>query len=217
MVAMSALAAAAPAAAQYSNQDYRSNQGYGSGQNYAGANAAFGNRIARLDARLQAGIQSGEIDRREARMLRQQIGDLRRLERQYSYNGLTTDERTELQQRIRTARDDLRLADGGIYDRDQRYAWDDDDNGYYGRGGPYEEVDVCESRTGIGGLIDNITGNNCGPRVGQRATGNLYAVPYNYRNMYRDNSRSYFRSDGRQIYEIDARSNVVVRAHPMNR
>jgi hypothetical protein len=223
--AVSALAVAAPAAAQYSSQGY-ANQGYAN-QGYANANAGgavgISNRIAQLDARLQAGVQQGLITRMEAQSLRPQLRELRRLERQYSANGLTQQERMDLQQRIRSVRQQLRAADGGRFDRDTRYgSWNEPyyNDGYSGQGGPYEEVqDYCESRGGIGGVIDSVLGrDNCGGlRIGQRVSGNLYAVPSQYRYQYRDGNGVYYRSDGRQIYQIDARTNTVVRVYDMNR
>jgi hypothetical protein len=218
MAAVGALAAAAPAAAQY---------GYGSNVN-AGGTVGISNRIAQLDARLQAGIQAGVIDRTEARGLRMELRQLQRLQQQYSYNGLTPAERQDLQMRLRQFRDDLRLADNGRYDRDTRYgSWNDpyyNEGAYTGRGGPYEEpYDTnCYSnnRGVIGGVIDSVLGrnDNCyGLRVGARATGNLYSVPSQYRYQYRDGNGVYYRSDGRAIYQIDARTNTVIRVYPMDR
>jgi hypothetical protein len=272
MTAIGALAVAAPATAQYGSQASVN----------AGGGIGITNRIAQLDARLQAGIRSGEIDRREARSLRMQIRQLTRLEAQYSANGLSRDERRDLQQRIRTLREQMRLADNNSWDRNERYGgwdndnwdddgryadrvdrnrdgwddrdydrdgrWDDDvssdgryatridrnrdgwdDRDYdrdgrwdedevYGQGGPYEEV-ACETRGGIGGVLESVlgVGGNCGLRVGQRVSGNLGSVPYEYRNQYRDGNGVYYRSDGRQIYQIDARTQTVVRIYPMNR
>ena len=239
MAAVGALAAAAPAAAQY---------GYGSNVNAGGA-VGISHRIAQLDARLQAGIQTGEINRAEARSLRMQMRRLQRLERQYSYNGFTQAARQDLQQRLRAFRQDLRLADNGRFDRDSRYGnwddrydndgyagrmdrnndgWDDRDydrdgridDGYTGRGGPYEPAydTVCETRGGISGVIDSVLGReNCySLRVGARASGNLYAVPSQYRYRYRDGNGVYYRSDGRAIYQIDARTNTVLRIYDVD-
>ena len=231
MAAVGALAAAAPAAAQ---------MGYGT-------DVGFSNRIAQLEARFQAGVQAGLISRAEARDIRFQLRDIRRLERQYSFNGFTQAERQDLRARLREVRADIRLADNGRFDRDNRYGmwndrwyddglarvdrnrdgWDDrdfdrdgriDDDGYYGQGGPYDEV-VCENRGGIGGVIDSVLGReNCySLRVGARATGNLYSVPSQYRYRYRDGNGVYYRSDGRAIYEIDARTNTVIRIYDMDR
>ena len=221
VTAISALAAAAPAAAQYSSQgNYQNNnqnyQNNNQGNWNAGGGVGISNRIGQLESRLQAGIQSGVIDRTEGREIRMDLRDLRRLERQYSADGLSQTERQDLQQRLRTIRQDIRLADNGQFDRDNRYGnWQDDDRNY-GQGGPYEEA--CQPRTGVGGLVDTVFGtSSCGLQVGQRATGNLYAVPSQYRNQFRDRNGIFYRSDGRSIYEIDARTNTVVRVHGMNR
>jgi hypothetical protein len=232
--AISALAAVAPATAQYQGQYQDQYQGQYQGQypsrqypNQAApnqvnanvdANVGISNRIAELDARFQAGVRQGLIDRNEARNLRQEIRDLQRLQRQYSYNGLTQRERADLQQRIRSVRQDLRLADGRSgrdYDRWASY----DNQGSYGQGGPLEQADdyYCERRSGIGGVLDSVVGaQNC-LRVGERVTSNLGYVPSQYRNVYRDGGGVYYRSDGNAIYQIDARTNTVLRAYSINR
>jgi hypothetical protein len=72
----------------------------------------------------------------------------------------------------------------------------------------------------IGGVIDSVLGrsDNCySLRVGSRATGNLYSVPSQYRYQYRDGNGVYYRSDGRAIYQIDARTNTVLRVYDLNR
>jgi hypothetical protein len=146
------------------------------------------NRIAQLDARLQAGVQAGVIDRREAQSIRPQLRQLSQLERQYSYNGLTPQERQDLQQRIRSVRQQLRQADGGAGGR--YAAWDRDDDsygnqsgygyqngnqsgygyqngygqqgygqqGYYGQGGGYEEVSQVCGSRSSSGGLGGILG-----------------------------------------------------------
>jgi hypothetical protein len=210
-MAVSALAAAAPAAAQYSNQDVHAD---------ARGGGSVETRIARLDARIEAGVRSGEISRSEARTLRNRLRDITRLERQYSRNGLSQQERADLRQRVRSFREELRMAGG--YGNGQYGYGDREDDGYYGQGGPYEDIDCDNGGGGLGGIIDSIFGggrdNDCARlRVGQRATGNLGAVPYEYRNQYRDGGGVYYRSDGRAIYQIDARTDTVIRIYNMNR
>jgi hypothetical protein len=212
MAAMGAIAVAAPAASQ----------------SWSNANGSMGieNRIAQLDARIQAGISTGEINRTEARDLRMQVRELRRLERQYSYNGLTQSEREDLRARLRELREDVRIADGGRYDRDTRYgSWNDpyyNNDVYSGRGGPYEQPydTYCDTnnRGGIGGLIDGVLGrnDNCSLRVGSRASGSLYSVPSQYRYRFRDGNGVYYRSDGRNIYQIDARTQTVLRIYDID-
>jgi hypothetical protein len=237
MAALGAIAAAAPAAAQ-------SNWNNGNNGNNWNADSGVGisSRIAQLDARVQAGVRSGEINRSEARDLRAQLRDLTRLEGRYSYNGFTQAERQDLRQRLRSVREQIRLADNGRYDRDNRYGnWEEDDydrygrgqggysgqGGYAGQGGPYEQPydNYCDTnnRGGIGGLINGILGrdtnnnNNCTLRVGSRVTSGLYAVPSQYRYQFRDGNGVYYRSDGRNIYQIDARTQTVLRVYAMDR
>lgn len=205
LTAVSALCMAAPAAAQY--RDYRGSYG---------ADTSFDVRIDNLRARLDAGLRAGTIDRREGWMLRRQIADLQRLEARYSINGFSYAEREDLNRRLRAARRDIRIADNGSWDRYDRYADDDRWDRYSGRGGPYEEV-ICERRGGVIGLIEGITGTRDCFTVGQRVTFDLDPVPWRYRDLYRDNRDSYFRSDGRAIYEIDTRTNAVVRVHRIPR
>jgi hypothetical protein len=210
MTALGALAIAAPSAAQYGYQN----------QNYANVNAGgavgISNRIANLDTRFRAGVQSGAITRTEAQNLRPQLRDLRRLERQYSANGLTRTERQDLQARLRDLRQQIRLADNNA---GNRYTdWRDDD-GYYAQGGPYEPVEqVCERPSGLGGVLSGIFGGgrDC-LEVGERAPSNLYGVPAAYRGQFRDGYGYYYRSDGQNIYQIDARTRTVLRVYPMNR
>ena len=224
--AVSALAVAAPVAAQqYSNMN-------------AGGTVGIQNRIAQLDARLRAGIQAGVINQTEARDLRQQLRGLRDLEARYSYNGLTQQERSTLQQRVRSIRQQMRVADGGRFDRDTRYAWDDrydndrnwnqgysnqgysnqgySNQGYMGQGGPYDEVSqVCgTSSGGIAGVIGSLLGggDNC-LRIGERVPSNLGALPYELRNQFRDGYGYYHRYVNGNVVQVDARTHTVVRIY----
>jgi hypothetical protein len=226
--AVSALALASPAAAQLEREfEVRSDAEF---------NARLDQRLDMIEDRLEAGIDAGTVNRTESRNIRSQLRTLARLQREYSANGFTNIERTELVRRLRTLRQETRMADGRGYDRNRRYGsaddWWDDDEAYQGRGGPFDadgdgwddrdcdrdgDVDsgTCDTRReGFGGFIDTILGTG-GLRVGQRVTGELYAVPGQYRNRYRDDSRYYYRSDGRRIYQIDARTDVVARVYPM--
>jgi hypothetical protein len=252
-LAAGAAFAAVPVSAQYANVN-------------AGGGMGIQNRIAQLDARLQAGLQSGAITRMEAQSIRPQLRQLRQLERQYSMNGLTQAERQDLQARIRSVRQQLRTADNN---QGNRYTnWNDDgyygqdqygqggyqnqgayqgqggyygqgtyqgqgqggyygqgnyqgQGGYYGQGGPYEyqEVrEVCASRSGglgnlggLGGILGRLLGSDNCLDVGERAPSNLGAVPYEYRDQFRDGPGVIHRSDGRHVYQIDARTGAVVR------
>ena len=211
MAAVSALAIGAPAVAQ---------PGYGGQQqnNYrrGNADANLSARIDQLQMRLQAGVQSGSITRREAMQLRQQLRQLSQLERQYARNGISGQERGELQRRMRDVRQAIRRADGNDqarwdgYDREDGYGRDGQWGGYADQG-QYQQP-----RSGLGGVIDTVFGGG-GLSVGQRASSGLYGLQGGYRDQYRDGNGAYYRTDGRQIYQIDARTQTVVRVYPMNR
>jgi hypothetical protein len=83
-----------------------------------------------------------------------------------------------------------------------RDGWDDRDRDRDGRW----DDDVASGVAATGML-----------RVGQRATSNLGGVPYEYRDRYRDGGGVYYRSDGRAIYQIDARTNAIIRVYAIGR
>lgn len=225
MAAVSALAIAAPAAAQ---------PGYGQqgpqGQYRGGGNADanLSARINQLNVRLQAGVQSGSINRREAMTLRQQLTQLTQLERRYARGGFTGQERSELQRRVNDVRMAIRNADRNNrarwndYDREDGYGrngqWSDRDDGRYGNDGRYPDgaYEQPQTRTGLGGIVDSLLGGG-GLRVGQRVSGDLQVLNGRDRDRYRDGNGAFYRTDGRQIYQIDARTNTIVRVYPMNR
>ncbi|HEX8263336.1 MAG TPA: hypothetical protein VF547_10730 [Allosphingosinicella sp.] len=246
LAATTALAAAAPAAAQYGMA--------GHGQI----------RSDQLQLQLQAGVRSGAISRAEAMPLREQLRQLTRLETLYARDGISGRERADLQHRINSLRQGIRMAarngdgrfdrDDDRYDHDGRYSraderydrdndgWDDRDGNRDGRwdvdarndsnrdgwddrdfdrDGRWDNDegyarDRVDDRGVVGQIIDRVTGTG-GLRVGQRASADLGALPYAYRSRYHDNDSAYYRSDGRQIYEIDARTQTVVRVYAMNR
>lgn len=322
---VSALAIAAPAAGQ---------SGYGQGQysqSQYSRGAGFEARFERLEARLRAGVQQRSISNDEARLLDAQLRRLRDMHRRYAADGLSREERRDLQQQTWELRRQMRIADSGgwdrydsddawrdddddrrpsqgygqrdwidrdndgyddrDYDRDGRWdddvnaridrdrdgyddrdldrdgrwdddvnaridrdrdgfddrdfnrngRWDDDlnvridrdrdgfDDRDYDRDGRWDD-DVAEGRSiptppaaapvedrGIvGALLDTFLGGATPTlRVGDRAPDNLYGVPTQYQAQFRDRYDVYFRSDGRAIYEIDARNRTVVRVHPM--
>ncbi|HEX8481812.1 MAG TPA: hypothetical protein VF650_07920 [Allosphingosinicella sp.] len=265
LAATSALASAVPAAAQ--SGGYGNNSGgYGNGN----GNAEM--RSDQLQMRLQAGVRSGAITRAEAMPLREQLRQLTRLEAVYAQGGISGRERADLQHRIMTLRQGIRMAersgdsrygrdddrygrDDDRYDRDDRDdrygnvdsrydrnndGWDDRDgnrdgrwdvdsrydsnrDGYddrdHNRDGRWDNDEGYQQSDGrgvVGQILDRVTGNG-GLRVGQRASANLGGVPYAYRNQYRDGDGVYYRSDSRNIYQIDARTQTVVRVFAMNR
>ena len=233
MTAVAAASIAAPVSAQYfpaGNQSHAPQA-----RNYAkqNANDNMAWRIEQLQARFQEGLRNGSIDRREARPIRESIQRLTYLARQYGVNGLTGRERATLQQRIRTVRQQLRRSDDGAqgryahWDREDRYGWagygndrvDANNDGWddrdYNRNHRWDDdanygYQQPASPTGIAGIIHSIVGGGS-LQVGQRAPSNLYGVPLQYQAQFRDGNGVYYRSDGRNIYQVDARSQTVVR------
>jgi hypothetical protein len=212
LAALPMLAIATSAAAQY-NPNYQNQYANQSTVNLSA-------RIDQLRVRLQSGVQNGSITRSEARPIREQIRQLNQLERQYAVNGLSWQERADLQQRIRIVRQQLRVAGNGA---NGRYVqWDAEDGynqGYqpgYGQGYPPYQPGYGQpaQQGGVAGILNSLLGGG-GLQVGQRAPNNLYAVPYQYQGQYRDGNGVYYRSDGRRIYQIDARSQTVVRIFSM--
>jgi hypothetical protein len=198
------LALAAPAAAQYApnHQNHYSN----------GANASFSVRIDQLRARLQAGVQNGSITRRQAAPIREQV------RQRPAWNASTAStaspvRKADLQQRVRMVRQQLRVADNG---GNGRYAQWDVEAGHnpnyqlrYSQG--YQQP---VQQGGIAGALSQVLGVG-GLQVGQRVSGKVYAVPQQHENHYRDGNGVYYRSNGRRIYQVDERSQTVVRVFPI--
>lgn len=122
LAAVSALAIAAPAAAQSFSND-------------------MDVRIDRLQTEIQVNARSGLISRSEAQQLRDELRDVRRIERQYSRDGLNWSERRDLDMRLRNldARIDyaersrgMRYGRSDMVDRN-RDGWDDRDHDRDGR------------------------------------------------------------------------------------
>jgi len=209
MTALATVAGAAPAVAQYyaPRPDARALTG-----------ADFRDRIHRLELRLDADVRAGVLTGPEELTLRRQLVNLRRLERQYSIDGLSLRERDNLMTQIRAVRQNISYADNGRYDRDTRYSWNDDriyGRAYGGMGGPMEAVDSCRDHNGLSGVVQDVLGRSCF-QVGDRVTRNLFAVPYAYRNEYRDTADVYYRYDGNLIYAIDLDTNRVISSFAVN-
>ena len=234
-LAISAAAITGPAVAQAPDNRYQDRPG--SYRDDDGGRGNISSRIEQLRERIEEGVRSGAISRREALSLRSSLRSLTELERRYSRNGLTNGELQDLQLRLRSLRQEVRQADdgargrydgwdrrgGGDDDRyDDRDGSRDDGRGYDRDDSRYDDADnryrEPEQRGGLGGVFDGVLGRNTTSlQIGQRAPTDLYGVPYEYRDRYRDTDQSYYRSDGRQIYQIDARTGAVVRIHAMNR
>ncbi len=99
---------------------------------YAGGNERWqtiNERQAQLDQRIDAGVRSGQLTRAEAARLRAEFRQIAQLETRYRRNGLTANERADLDRRfdrlamqIRIDRNDSQRADGRWENLNQRQA-----------------------------------------------------------------------------------------------
>lgn len=133
LAAVSALAASLPAAAQ--------GYGYGYGQQPAYGRPGYDDRawtpvqvrLERLHERIQRGVESGRLTRREAQGLRAEFRDLVQREHAYSRNGLSWQERADLDARFDRLAARIRWERRDGEDRGDRYGRQD--RGDYGRRG----------------------------------------------------------------------------------
>lgn len=79
-------------------------------------------RLDRLDHRIDQGVRSGQLTRREAYQLRSQFNGIVRLEARYSRNGLSNWERADLDRRFDNLSASIRMA---RRDEDRRYGYND--------------------------------------------------------------------------------------------
>jgi hypothetical protein len=254
LLALAAFAAATPAAAQW-----------------GGANVD----TERLRIEIDAGVSRGDISSQEAYSLRSQLRGLMNLERQYARDGLTVNERYDLQQRAQGLRNEIAEAQGyasgyGRYDnRGSRYGTNGNgygtpynegtygnrgygtyDNGTYNNGaygnrgyGAYNEGTYNNGAYGSRGYgnnqyaqsnqysqyrqtdrddddsydRDDRDDDGYALRVGERVSGGLYAVPDAYRYRFRDSGSVYYRYGNGNVYQVDARTGVVMRIYPIGR
>ena len=191
LAAASALALAAPVAAQPRSQDHAMPHSWsGDRQN-----------THQLQMRFDAGVQSGAISRREATPLRNQLRQLTLLERQYSRAGFNDWERRALRERSRTLNLSLTAAErsGNMVGRSDRIG--DKDRPGDRRWEGYAQTDQRDMRG------DRFNGD---VRVGQRFSGRQVALPAAYRDRYRDNDTSFYRYDDDRVYQIDRASGVIM-------
>ena len=99
LAAAAALTAAVPAAAQPYGQPYGQRDYNQRGYDQRGWTPVEV-RLERLRQRIQRGVQSGRLTRREAQGLRLEFRDLAQRERVYSRNGLSWQERADLDARF---------------------------------------------------------------------------------------------------------------------
>ena len=204
MAAVSALSIGVPAAAQYGRSDIQG-------------------RVQQLQVQLQAGVRSGAISRREAMPLDRQIRQISDYARFNGRDGLNGRERQYLEQRMANLSQHIRYAEQTGDGRDMRYGRGEryEDGRAYGANEGYaREARLDRNSDGWDdrdfdrdGRIDDGRDDEDGAylRVGQRISGNFAELPVRYRDRYRDSDGSYYRYDRGNIYQVDARTDLILR------
>jgi hypothetical protein len=181
--AMAALTVAAPASAQGILGDLL-------GGVFGGSS-----RVGNYDERIRIAYQRGEISDTEARQLQQQYYELREREQYYRQDGLSRDERYDLQRRVSDfeRRFEMARRDGDYRDRDR---WDDRDR-WSNRGDGWCPPGLAKK------------GNGCQPPGQASRSDSRYRDSDSYR--YRDADRYVWQRDrdGRMV-QVDRRTGRVV-------
>ena len=115
LAAVTALASAAPAAAQYGQYDRAYDQ-------RGGRFMTINERQARLERRIEQGMRNGQLTRAEAYRLRREFQRIARLENRYRSNGLNGWERADLDRRFDALQAQIRFE---RRDGDRRYGYND--------------------------------------------------------------------------------------------
>ena len=186
--AIAALAPAAPASAQVGDIIQQGIQGLLGG-------SGISSRLARLESQIRISFQRGEISESQAARLQNELVRLSELERSYRIDGLTRQERFDLQQRLQMLE---RRIERARFDRDDRF---DDNDRRFGR-------NDCPP-----GLAKK--GNGCLP-PGQAKKRDRFDSQFEDRRQFegdrfRDTDRFVYRQDGNRILQIDRRTGRVVR------
>lgn len=192
LAAVSALAVAAPVAAQNWKADGSTAQSWNGGR----AN------VAQLQMQLDTGVRRGTITRREAMPLRASIQQLTRMERHFSAGGFSRSERNTLQLRSAGL---TRLIDRAAQNANRNAGWDRNDGRdfaeYDRRGNDGKDVFAANDRG------DRFTGDL---RVGQHFATRPVALPIRYRDRYRDSNASYYSYNDDRIYHIDRSTGLIL-------
>lgn len=155
-------------------------------------------RQANLDARIDAGVRSGDLTRVEARELRGAFGDIANLEARYRADGLSAWERTDLQRRFDALSARIRLDRNDGQQRGDNQRWDD----WRGDGGAWMNINQRQAR--LEQRIDQ------GVRSGRLTRREAMSLRTEFRNVARLESR--YRANGlsaRERADLDRRFDAL--------
>ena len=182
MAGVAALSLAATASAQWGNERTYSHQ---------------------LQVQIDSGVRQGTISRVESVELRDGLGRLVRLERQFSPNGISGREHATLMQHSTSLAKDIHFASRDASRRgDQTASWDSCDSDGNAAFGNYADPRFAGQHRGDR-FIDDV-------RIGQRATARIGHMPAQYRGDYVDNDHIYYGYDNGRVYQIDRQSRLIL-------
>lgn len=232
--AVAALTTAVPASAQVGDL---LRQGLASILGSGGA--SIEPQLRELNNRIQTAYQRGSISQSESSRLQDELRVIARLEQNYRQDGISRDERDDLQQRLRSVEVRIQQASYGD-NRDGRY--DNRDGRYDNRDGRYDDRhdhndpddhDNGYDRNGRWGDNDGRYGRDCPPGLAKKNNGclppgqakkrgdrysNQYGgVPSGYGDRFRDTQQYIYRYNDGRIYQIDRYTNRIVRVITVRR
>lgn len=151
-----------------------------------------------LQVQIDSGVRQGTISRRESFELREDLGQLVRLERRFSPNGISGREHAVLTQRSTALAKDIRVASRHSNRRGDRPSTWGDRASYDNHSDPR----FTGPHPG-----DRFSGDT---RIGQHATSRIMHMPVQYRDDYVDDDRIYYGYDNGRVYQIDRQSQVIL-------
>ncbi|WP_371876892.1 hypothetical protein [Phenylobacterium sp. LH3H17] len=180
--------------------------------------SSINERQATLDARIDAGVRSGDLTRSEAVELRSAFNDVARLEARYRVDGLSAWEREDLDRRFdalsnrirydRNDSQDRRDNGNGRWDNDNNGRWDNDDNGRWDnnnwRDGQGRWMNINQRQAQLDRRIDQ------GVRSGKITTREAYRLRADFQVIARLEAR--YRVNGLSAWErtdLDRRFNTL--------
>ena len=182
MAGIAALTLATPASAQWGNERTYSHQ---------------------LEAQIDSAIRHGTISRAESVELREDLGRLVRLERQFSPSGIDGREHATLMRRSASLAKDIRVASRAPNRRGEGLAsWAGCDSNASANLHGHADPRFAGQHRGDR-FVDDI-------RIGQRVTSRIGNMPVQYRGDYVDNEHIYYGYDNGRVYQIDRQSRLVL-------
>ena len=191
----------------------------------SGPQPNFQNRFGNLENRIQIGLQSGAITRTEAAPLREQLRQVQQLERRSASGGFTQAERTRIQTRLQSLRQQIATAERNDYARpgtSDEDPWPGDTDNERGRDRYDGNEDRDRRGDDRGRYDDRYRDRDHTPdadqgrheaRIGSRVPGHFGGVPRELRNEFPETMPYTYRFWDGRVYQVERRTGVIVRIY----